>query len=75
MTTDEMITYDQIVEMGIATADEINLVRCVSNGTWEEILNSIIFARTGYHSIQQKIDAEAEEEYDEIHKNWTVENF
>lgn len=75
MTTDEMITYDQIVEMGIATADEINLVRCVSNDTWTEILNSIIFARTGYRFIQQMIDAEDEEEYDDIHENWTVENF
>lgn len=61
MTTEEMITYDQIVEMGIATADEINLVRNVASGTWTEILNGIIFARTGYHSIQQMIEAEDEE--------------
>ena len=25
MTTNEMITYDRIVELGIATVDEINL--------------------------------------------------
>jgi len=61
MTTEEMITYDQIVEMGIATPEEINLVRNVANGTWTEILNGIIFARTGYHSIQQAIEAEDEE--------------
>lgn len=62
MTTEEMITYDQIVEMGIATAKEINLVRNVASGTWTEILNGIIFARTGYRSIQQMIEAEEEEE-------------
>ena len=61
MTTEEMITYDQIVENGIATADEINLVRNVASGTWTEILNGIIFARTGYRSIQQMIEAEDEE--------------
>ena len=61
MTTQEMITYDQIVEMGIATAEEINLVRCCMNGSWTEVLNSIIHARTGYRSIQQMIDAESEE--------------
>lgn len=77
MTTDEMITYDQIVEMGIATADEINLVRCVSNGTWTEILNNIIFARTGYRSIQQMINAEDEEEEEEevIHEGWAAEEW
>jgi hypothetical protein len=29
MTTDECIKYDRMVEYGIATAEEINLVRCI----------------------------------------------
>ena len=61
MTTNEMITYDQIVEMEIATADEINLVRCCMSGSWEEVLNAIIYARTGYHTIEQFIECEKEE--------------
>lgn len=58
MTTAEMILYDQIVELGIATAEEINLCRCIANGTWEEILNAIIFCRTGYRDMEQLIEAE-----------------
>lgn len=61
MTTEEMIKYDQIVDMGIATAEEINLVRCVLNGDWNEVLDSIIYARTGYRSLEQMIEAEDEE--------------
>ena len=61
MTTEEMIKYDQIVDMGIATAEEINLVRCVLSGDWNEVLDSIIYARTGYRSLEQMIQAEDEE--------------
>ena len=61
MTTEEMIKYDQIVDMGIATAEEINLVRCVLSGGWNEVLDSIIYARTGYRSLEQMIEAEDEE--------------
>jgi hypothetical protein len=61
MTTEEMITYDQIVEMEIATPEEINLAFNVANTGWTEVLNRIIYARTGYRSIQQMIDAEGEE--------------
>jgi hypothetical protein len=61
MTTNEMITYDQIVDMEIATADEINLVRCCMSRSWEEVLNAIIYARTGYHTIEQFIECEEEE--------------
>lgn len=61
MTTNEMITYDQIINMEIATAEEINLVRCCMSGSWEEVLNSIIYARTGYRTIEQYIDSEEED--------------
>jgi len=63
MTTEEMVMYDQVVEMGIATADEINLVyNCGSWMNWEDCLNAILYARTGYRSIAQMLEAEDEEE-------------
>lgn len=74
MTTEEMITYDQIVEMGIATAEEINLVKCLMSGTWTEVLNGIIFVRTGYHSMQQYIESEDLEEEEE-ENDWDPEDF
>lgn len=69
MTTEEMITYDQIVELGIATAEEINLVRNCTSGTWTEILNGIIHARTGFQSIQQFVEMEDFEEFIEDFMN------
>jgi hypothetical protein len=44
--------------MGIATAEEINLAFNVANLGWTEVLNRIIYTRTGYRSIQQMIDEE-----------------
>jgi hypothetical protein len=61
MTTEEMIEYDRVVDMGIATAEEINLVRNVLDGSWQHVLDSIVYARTGYRSIAQMIDTENEE--------------
>jgi hypothetical protein len=61
MTTEEMVMYDQIVEMGIATAEEINLAFNVADKGWTEVLNRILYARTGYRSIQQMMDAEDED--------------
>tara|TARA_R100001594_G_scaffold133125_1_gene173653 strand:- start:849 stop:1019 length:171 start_codon:yes stop_codon:yes gene_type:complete len=50
MNTNEI--YDYLIEYEIATTEEVNLVCCI-NGTNEEALNSILFARTGYRSIEQ----------------------
>lgn len=61
MTTNEMFLYDQIVEMGIATAEELNLARNLRDGSWEEVLNAVLFIRTGYRSLEQMIEAEDEE--------------
>lgn len=44
--------YDKIVEYGIATEKEINLVTSI-NGWNEEAMNDIIYVRTGYRSIEQ----------------------
>lgn len=69
MTTDECILYDQMVEWGIATADEINLVRNVLDGSWEDILKKICYARTGYRDLndflQNEIFSDDNEEEDE----------
>lgn len=58
MTTKEMVLYDQVVNMDIATAEEINLVKSIAGGEWTEVLNSIIYARTGYRSIEQMMEEE-----------------
>ena len=62
MTTDECILYDQMVELGIATADEINLVMNVLDGSWKDILNKICYARTGYRSIEDYIQEAMEDD-------------
>lgn len=78
MNEKEMHLYDYIVESGIATANELNLARNLMNGTWEEVLNAVLYVRTGYHNLQQLIDEEEEEAEDdflevgrEIHEQFT----
>lgn len=61
MTKEEMFIYDQMVEMGIATSEEINLVRNVLDGSWLYILDAILYARTGYRTWEQFIEEEMEE--------------
>lgn len=61
MTTEEMVMYDYLVDGGIATSEELNLARNLMNGTWLEVLNAVLFVRTGYRSIEQMIEAEDEE--------------
>jgi len=62
MTTNEMIKYDQVVEYGIATPDELNLARNMADGTWNEILNRVCYIRTGYKTFEQYIQAEMDDE-------------
>lgn len=64
MTTEEMVTYDMIVEYGIATPEELNLARNLVDGTWEEVLNKVIYVRTGYRTFKQLLEEwEEDEEY------------
>ena len=49
--------WDYIVENGIATDEELKLVTCI-NGYNAEALNSVIYARTTYHSMEQYIEGE-----------------
>ena len=58
MTTEEMVMYDQLVDMGIATAEELNLARNLVSGSWEDVLTSVLYIRTGYRSIEQMFEEE-----------------
>ena len=62
MTTAEMIKYDEMVDYGIATAEELNLARNLMAGTWDEVFNAVCFVRTGYKTWEQFITSEMEEE-------------
>ena len=53
------IIWDYIVEMSIATEDELRLVTSI-NGTNEDCLNSVLYSRTGYRSMEQIIEMEGE---------------
>ena len=44
--------WDYIIETQIATEEELKLVTCI-NGYNEDALNSVIYARTGYRSMEQ----------------------
>ena len=49
--------WDYLVDMGIATEEEIALVTSI-NGTNEETMNDILFVRTSYRSLEQLEDCE-----------------
>jgi hypothetical protein len=49
--------FDFIIECGIATEDEIQLVTKI-NGWNEESLNDIIYVRTGYRDMEQMEEGE-----------------
>lgn len=66
MTNDEMYLYDYMVDTEIATAEELNLARNLVSGSWLEVLNSVLYIRTGYRSLEQLWDAEDEEEEEDI---------
>ena len=51
---------EELVEMGIATFDELQLVINI-NGYTSKTLNDIIYVRTGYRNIEQ-LEGEYEDE-------------
>lgn len=53
MTREEEKKYDTIVEYSVATEAELNLVKCIVSGSWTEIIDDVIYARTGYNSFEQ----------------------
>ena len=52
--------WDYLLEAGIATEEEMSLVTSI-NGTNTESLESILYVRTGYRSLEQIRDMEEEE--------------
>jgi hypothetical protein len=62
MTTVEMVMYDQLVELGIATPDELNLAFNMTDIGWTRTLNKVLYIRTGFRTIAQMLEAEDEEE-------------
>lgn len=64
MTNREIKMYDYIIECGIATEDELNLARNLVGGTWEDVLNAVLFIRTGYRTLEQMLEDEDDEYYE-----------
>ena len=62
MTQKEMMKYDQMVEWGIATTEELNLARNLLSGSWNEVLDAVCYVRTGYRTWESFIENEMEEE-------------
>ena len=58
MTTEEMVMYDMMVELGVATSEELNLARNLISGSWKEVLTQVLDIRTGYKSIEQMLEEE-----------------
>tara|TARA_R110000787_G_scaffold224042_1_gene332287 strand:+ start:46 stop:228 length:183 start_codon:yes stop_codon:yes gene_type:complete len=51
--------WDHLIETGLATEDELCLVTSI-NGTNLESLESVLYCRTGYRSLEQLQDMEGE---------------
>lgn len=50
--TDLNNLWDELINMGIATKEELQLITNI-NGWNEESFNSVIYARTGYRYLEQ----------------------
>lgn len=62
MTIEEIIKYDTMIELGIATTEELNLARSLVDGSWNEVLDSVCYVRTGYKTFEQYQESELEDE-------------
>lgn len=63
MTKSEL--FERIINDGIATESEVNLVADIA-GYSVEILNQIIYVRTGYRDIEQCEESKIDTEPDDI---------
>ena len=52
---DRMDIWDAIVEHGIATEEELELITA-TNGYHDDALNDVIWVRTGYRNIEQLLE-------------------
>lgn len=57
MKTQEQLNnmYDTILELGLCTFDELELVTCI-NGFNEQAMNDIVYAREGYQTLDQYLE-------------------
>ena len=51
--------WNLLIEYGVATQEELELITCI-NGYTIDTLNDVIYARTGYQNIEQIQDEIAE---------------
>ena len=58
MTREEEKKFDTIVEYGVATEAELYLVKYIVPGSWIEVIDDVIYARTGYDSFEQWAEEE-----------------
>ena len=58
MTREEEKKYNTVVEYGVATEAELDLVKCIVPDYWTEIIDDVIYARTGYNSFEQWAEEE-----------------
>ena len=65
MNEREMNYYDDIVNFGIATSAELDLAGALMKDSWEEVLNTVLFIRTGFHSYEQLMNEMGECEDDD----------
>lgn len=63
---DENEIYDYLVERGIASEEELDIVTGI-NGFSEETLNSVIYYKTAYQDIEQYLECEDKEKYNEYY--------
>lgn len=61
MTNEEMRMYDYMVESEIATAEELNLAINLVGGRWKDVIEQVLYIRTGYRTLEQMFEAEEEE--------------
>ena len=61
MTEKEVYLYDMLVELNIATEEELNLAFNITDMCWLDTLNRVLYARTGYRSLEQYLEEEEEE--------------
>ena len=55
-TTDQLNhMYDTILELGLATVGELELVTCIS-GFNEQVMDNIVYVRQGYQTLDQFVE-------------------
>ena len=59
MNDKELYIWETLVELGIATDEELGLVTAI-NGTNEHTLNKVLYVRTGYNTLEQMFEEDEE---------------